>query len=119
MALKVNEAAIKNAKKLIEEGKITTEGSWSQAQPSTGQEDKYVQQHGWNDYAKWYLAINTDKKTDEKQHYEFPIGNFKQVNREGLIAAKRRAAQYKHLDIEKAADQLLQLIEKKNTIKTK
>jgi hypothetical protein len=119
MSLKVNGAAMSNAKKLIEEGKISTESNWPKAQPTAEEGNKLIKEQGWNEYGKWFLAIETDKKEDEKQHYEFPYGDFKKIHREGILAAKRRAAQYKHFDIEKAADQLLQLIEKKEGIKAK
>jgi hypothetical protein len=115
MSLKVNEVAVKNAKKLIEEGKISTESHWMEAKPSADEENQFVDKHGWNEYGKWFLAIDQDKKKDEKQHFEFPFGDFRKIYKEGVLAVKKRAAQYKHPDVEKVADELLQLIEKNKT----
>ena len=41
----------------------------------------------------------------------FPYGDFHRVHRSGLIAAKQRAAQRDHDDIERAADELLVLLD--------
>lgn len=120
MSLIVNEAAVKHAKKLIEEGKVDVSSSWTKMhQPSAELSDQYAVQHGWDAYGKWFLGIEPETKEYEKQHFEFPYGDFKKVFREGLLAAKRRAAQYKHLEIEKAADDLIHLIEQKEGMKMK
>lgn len=120
MSLIVNEAGVMHARKLIEEGRIDAGSHWSKShQPSAEVEDQFAVQHGWSEYGKWFLAADPDTEEHEKQHYEFPYGDFKKVYHEALLAAKRRAAQYKHPDIEKAADDLLQLIEKKEGLKAR
>jgi len=40
-------------------------------------------------------------------------GDFRKVHRDGLIAAKQRAAQNDYTDIEQAADELLEMIDKR------
>jgi hypothetical protein len=119
MSLKVNEEGVKQAKNLIAQGKISTESDWSKAQPSALNGDQLIRTHGWEEYGKWFLAVDSHSKKDEKKHYEFPYGDFQQVHRSGIIAAKQRAVQYKHIEIEKAAEQLLEAIDKKEGIKTK
>jgi hypothetical protein len=64
-----------------------------------------------DEYAKWFLAIDGEK--DNKTSYKFPFGDFEKVHRGAVIAAKVRAGQYHHKDIEDAADELLQIIDNK------
>lgn len=110
--LKLNKEALEHAKKLIEQGKINlSEGTWTEDKPSPSEGDEYLEDHNYNQYGQWFLGIAEDTNADTKEHYEFPIGNFEEVYRSGIIAAKQRAAQWKHKEIEKAADQLLDMID--------
>ena len=109
--MKRNKAAVKHAKDLIKAGKYNEDSDWSEDQPSSDDENKFLDQHGWEEYGQWFLAIDTDENEETKGHYNFPYGDFKKVHRDGVIAAKQRAAQYDHAEIEKAADELLKLID--------
>ena len=119
MALKVNEEAVKNVKKLIDHGKINTISDWSEAQPTAAKEDQFIKAQGWKEYGEWFLAVQADSAKNEKKHYEFPYGDFQKVHRSGIVAAKQRAAQYKHKEVERAAEQLLEAIDQKEGIQTK
>lgn len=111
MLLKVNDIGVQHAKKLITAGQIDLKSRWNkETEPTTQAADQFITENGWQEYAKWFLAVNPSVREDEKQRYEFPIGDFKKVYREGVIAAEKRAGQYKHLDVENAAKGLLQLI---------
>jgi hypothetical protein len=46
-----------------------------------------------------------------KHRYKYPVGDFTNVYRSALVAAKSRAAQYHHNDIRQAASELLDLID--------
>lgn len=59
------------------------------------------------------LAVDSDENEETKAHHKFPYGDFKKIHRDGVIAAKQRAAQYDYHAIEKAADVLLEMIDKK------
>ncbi|MFW5940490.1 MAG: hypothetical protein ACOCXI_01725 [Chloroflexota bacterium] len=109
--MKVNEQAVTKAKELIKEHQYDKESDWSEAQPSADEESTFLERHDWNEYGKWFLAIDTGASEETKDRYNFPYGDFRRVHRDGLIAAKQRAAQYDHADIEKAADDLLQLLD--------
>ena len=113
MTVKVNKEAVKFAKHLIEEGNYTTDTDWSERQPSTDEENKYLDKNGWDTFSKWYLAIDTDDSKGTKGRHEFPFGDFHKVHRRGVIAAKQRAAQNHYTDVEKAADDLLEMIDNK------
>lgn len=109
--MKLNKEALAHAKQLIREGKVAQDTDWSEDQPSADEENKFLDKHGWAGYHEWYLGIDTDENEETKGHYGFPYGDFKKVHRDGVIAAKQRAAQYDYHDIEKAADELLQMID--------
>ncbi|MCI1186956.1 hypothetical protein MON38_05955 [Hymenobacter sp. DH14] len=113
MSITLNSAAVTFAKDLIKNGKIKNDsGHWGQHNPDTADENAYLQQHELADYANWHLGLDKSKGEDTKGRYRFPFGDFKTVHRDGLIAAKERAAQQGYHAIEQAADELLALLEK-------
>lgn len=113
MAVKLSRRAYEHAKQLIEHGKFVFDerDAWSEHQPSTQQENEFLERHGFEEYAKWYLGINDEKPERTKGHYEFPYGDFKQIHRCGVITAESRSGQYKHFDIERAAHHLHEMID--------
>jgi hypothetical protein len=113
MAIKVNTAGFEHAKKLIQQGNVNIDQEWHLMEPTPESEDAYLASVDGdiNRYGRWFLAINTDHTPDTKEHYEFPYGDFSKVCRSGVVAAKQRAAQYHHADVEAAAAKLLDLID--------
>jgi hypothetical protein len=113
MATKLNREALQHARKLIEGGDYVVDTDWSERQPSADQENRFLDRHDWDEYSKWYLAEESSEDRDNKGRYKFPFGDFRRVHRAGVIAAKQRAAQNDYPEVEKAADELLQLIDRK------
>lgn len=114
MSISLNSAAVAFAKQLIREGKIKNDqGHWGQHNPDAAAENKFLDQHQMSEYARWHLGEDKSQGADAKGRYKFPYGDFQTVHRDGLIAAKERAAQQGYADIERAADELLELLEKK------
>jgi len=113
--IKVNLAAQEHAKNLIQQGHVIVDKrkAWSEHQPSAKEENEFIRQHGFEEYAKWHLGIDERHAEDTKARYKFPYGDFKNVHRSALLAARNRARQYQHYDVEKAALELIQAIEKK------
>ncbi|SMC00094.1 hypothetical protein SAMN00120144_2513 [Hymenobacter roseosalivarius DSM 11622] len=114
MSLSLNPTAVAFAKRLIKEGKYKNDqGHWSQHNPSTDEQNKYLSKHEIEEYGQWHLGLDMSKGEDTKGRYHFPCGDYKTVHRDGLLAAKERAAQQGYTDIEQAADELLQTLEAK------
>jgi hypothetical protein len=113
MTVKLNRRGFDHAKELIDDGKFVFDqrDAWSEHQPSSQQENDFIERHGIEDYGKWHLGINDEKPAETKGRYEFPYGDFKKVHRCGVISAESRAGQYKHFDIENAAHHLHERIE--------
>ena len=116
MAVKLNRTAFAFAKELIDSGRFVFDerDMWSEHRPSAQAEDEFLEAHGFKEYAKWYLAINDEKRENTKGRYEFPYGDFKDAHRCGVLTAESRAGQYKHFDIENAAGHLHGMIDAKH-----
>lgn len=114
MPITLNRAAVTFARDLIKNGKIKNDqGHWGEHNPGAKEENAYLAKHEIAEYAKWHLGEDQSQGEDTKGRYKFPYGDFKTVHRDGLIAAKERAAQQGYHDIEQAADELLGALEKK------
>ena len=108
--MKLNKEAEEKARSMIKSGQYVKESDWSEAQPTTEDENDYLERHSWKDYGEWQLGIHDDSSKQTKSRYGFPYGDFSRVHRSGLVAVKQRAAQQTYTDIEKAADRLLKLL---------
>ena len=108
MAVKLNRTAFDHAKTLIAEERFVLDDrdDWSEHQPSAEEENRFIQQHGLAEFAKWHLGLDDEQDEDNKGRYKFPYGDFERVHRCGLLAAESRAGQYKHVDIELAVAHL-------------
>jgi len=113
MAVKLNNRAFEHATKLIEQGKFVFDERdvWSEHQPSAQDENQYLQEHGFAEYRKWYLGIDTAEDEERKGRYKFPYGDFEKVHRCGVLSAESRAGQYKYFDLERAAAHLHGMID--------
>jgi hypothetical protein len=113
MAVRLNEPAFEHAKRLIKDGRFVADerDDWSEHRPTAEEENRFIEDHGWSAYARWYLGIDDEQREETKGRYEFPYGDFEQVHLCGLLAAESRAGQYKHFDIELATAHLHGMIE--------
>ncbi len=109
----VNEDAVAQAEKLIDAGKYDDTTEWSDAAPSADDGNAEIEEHGYEGYAAWHLAIDPDASEETKGRHTFPYGDFTKVNRAALIHGKQRAAQNGHDAVEKAADRLLTRLDEK------
>ena len=107
-AVKLNESAFEHAKKLIAEGKAVLDqrDDWSEHQPTAKDENRFIEEHGFAEYARWHLGVDAEKPLDTKARYKFPYGDFRNVHRCAVLTAESRAGQYKHTDIELACAHL-------------
>jgi len=78
MTVKLNNRAFEYAIKLIEQGAFVFDqrDMWSEHQPSAQDENEYLKAHGFGEYGKWYLGIDTAEDEDTKGRYKFPYGDF-------------------------------------------
>jgi hypothetical protein len=113
MAVKLNNRAFHHAKELVSNGRVVKDerDNWSEHRPSADQENSYLEKHGWDEYAKWYLGVDDEMGEETKGRYKFPYGDFEKVHRCGVISAESRAAQQDYDDIDKAVAHLHGMID--------
>ncbi len=108
----VNERAIAHARRLIDAHQYVLDSEWGEAQPKAAEENAFLEGHSWDDYAEWHLGLNEEATDETKSRYAFVYGDFRRVHRTGLIACQYRAAEWRHKEIELAAHDLLQRLDK-------
>jgi hypothetical protein len=109
----LNKPAVQHIRGLIEARQYILDSDWGEVQPGADDENAYLANHSWDDYAGWHLGL-TDGATDEtKGRYAFVAGDFRRVHRTALIACVYRAAEWRHKAVELAAHDLLQALDKK------
>jgi hypothetical protein len=108
MTVKLNKKAFEHAKELVRQGHVVVDerDAWSEHQPSAQVENEFIELHDFNEFGKWHLGIDDEKREQTKGRYKFPYGDFEDVHRCGVISAESRAGQYKYYDIENAAAHL-------------
>ena len=110
----VNKRAVARARRLIDARQYVLDSDWGEAQPTADDENAFLASHSWDEFAEWHLGL-TDGATEEtKARHAFVFGDFRRIHRTGLIACQYRAAEWRHKDVELAAHELLQLLDKKS-----
>jgi hypothetical protein len=111
--VQLNEAGRRKARNMIESSQYILDSSWSEANPSADQENAFLETHSWAEYGEWHLGIDETAAQETKDRYGFPYGDFRRLHRSGLIAAKQRAAQNDFASVERAAEELLSLLDER------
>ena len=116
MTTTLNKHSFAFAQELIKTGKVVLDqrDDWSEHQPSTRQENEFIEAHGWDEYANWHLGVDDEASEHTKTRYKFPFGDFETVHRCGVLSAEVRAGQNKYGDIEDAAIRLRDLMDKRH-----
>jgi hypothetical protein len=112
MAARLNHKGFEHARSLVELGHVERDVSadWSSHRPSETDEAALIRHHGIDEYGKWHLGVEPGDD-DDKSHYKFPFGDFKTVHRCAVQVAQSLAGECRHADIERAARELLELID--------
>ena len=109
----LNGRAMARARKLIEGRQYVLRSDWGDIQPNADDETRFLERHGWDDYAAWHLGLTDDANDGTKARYAFVFGDFRRIHRSAIIACHYRAAEWRHNGIELAAHDLLQLLDAK------
>jgi hypothetical protein len=108
----VNKRAVARARRLIESRQYVLDSEWGEVQPKADAQNTYLQAHSWEEYAEWHLGLTEGAPEETKARYAFVYGDFRRLHRSGLIACHYRAAEWRHKEIELAAHELLQVLDK-------
>jgi hypothetical protein len=110
----LNERAVAHARRLIEARRYVLNSDWGEVQPKAEDENRYLKAHSWAEYDLWHLGLTEGAADETKARYAFVYGDFRRIHRTGIIACHYRAAEWRHKEIELAAHELLQLIDKRS-----
>jgi hypothetical protein len=110
----LNEAGVAHARELIDARQYVLDSEWGDVQPDAERENEYLESHSWEEYAQWHLGLTDGATEGTKARYAFVCGDFRRLHRAGLIACVYRASEWRHKEIELAAHDLLQHLDKKS-----
>ena len=108
----MNERAIARARRLIRSRQYVLNSNWGDVQPKAEEENAFLASHSWSEYAEWHLGLTEGASDETKARYAFVYGDLRRLHRTGLIACQYRAAEWRHKEIELAAHDLLQLLDR-------
>ena len=104
----MNRRAVTHARRLIDARQYVLDSDWGEVQPRADDENAFLENHAWDEYAAWHLGLTESAADETKARYAFVFGDFRRLHRMGLIACLYRAAEWDHKEIELAAHELLQ-----------
>ena len=108
----VNPRAVARARELIRSRQYVLDSDWGDSQPKAAAQNSFLRNHSWNEYGEWHLGLTEGAPEETKARYAFVYGDFRRLHRTGIIACHYRAAEWRHKEIELAAHELLQLLDK-------
>ena len=111
---KVNRRAIAHARRLIDARQYVLDSDWGEVQPRAADENAYLKNHSWDEFAAWHVGLTDGAEDGTKARYAFVYGDFRRVHRSGIIACHYRAAEWRHKEVELAAHNLLQYLDRKS-----
>jgi hypothetical protein len=109
----LNESAVTRARELIDARQYVLDSDWGEVQPRADAQNTYLESHSWEEYGGWHLGLTEGAADQTKARYAFVYGDLRRLHRTGLIACVYRAAEWRHKDVEVAAHELLQYLDKK------
>jgi hypothetical protein len=107
----LNPRAVAHCERLIDSRQYVLDSDWGEVQPSADDQNAFLENHSWEDYAAWHLGLTEGANDETKARHAFVFGDFRRVHRTGLIACVYRASEWRHKEIELAAHDLLQQLD--------
>jgi hypothetical protein len=108
----LNPPAVDRARQLIDGRQYVLDSDWGEVQPDADAQNAYLAKHSWDEYAQWHLGLTAGAADHTKARYAFVYGDFRRLHRIGLIACVYRASQWRHKEVELAAHDLLQYLDR-------
>jgi hypothetical protein len=108
----VNADGVAKARDLIDARQYRVRSRWTDVQPRAAEQNAFLKAHSWEEYRSWHLALTEGAADETKARYAFVFGDFRRLHRMGLIACYYRAAEWEHKEVELAAHDLLQYLDK-------
>jgi hypothetical protein len=114
MAITLNQAAVDYAKYLINAGEFTSfDSDWNEEKPTPTEVEEFLEAHDMSEYGNWFLGKNSDFDSEVKEHYEYPCGDFREIQRSALVHSHAQAERNGDKAIAHAIKELIDLIDEK------
>lgn len=114
MAIKLHKDGYENAVRLIKAGEVSTfDANWNEEKPTPDEVVRFINAHFMSEYGLWFLGTDDKFPDNAKEHYVFPYGDLKMVQRCALVDSIKKSEK-NHPEITNAAKQLLDMIDKKS-----
>lgn len=115
MAVQLNKKAVEKAEKVIKAGEIETHNSnWEAEKPTADEVNHFINTHFLEEYGLWFLGCDDSKPKNVKEHYVYPHGDLKEVQRAALVDTIKKAEKAGHNDIVGVAKRLLGMVDAKS-----
>jgi hypothetical protein len=109
----VNPDAVARCRDLIEAKQYVLDSDWGDVQPDADAQNTYLAHHSWEEYGAWHLGLTEGANDETKARHAFVYGDFRRVHRPALIASVYRASEWRHKQVELAAHDLLQALDRR------
>ena len=108
----VNPEAVARARSLIDSRQYVLDSDWGEVQPGAAEQNAFLERHTWEEYAAWHLGLTDGAAPETKARYAFVYGDLRRLHRTALIASVYRASEWRHKQVELAAHDLLQHLDR-------
>ena len=106
----LNSKGYDHAESLIKEGKYNIDSDW---EFTAADGNELLGDDNWGEYARWFLAYDSEAEEDTKSRYGYPFGKNGEAYRKALIATRQYAGRFKLDAIFDAAGKLIEMIDNK------
>lgn len=114
MAIKFHKSGFDNAVRLIKVGEVATfDSDWNEEKPTPDEVNHFIDTHYMSEYGLWFLGKDEKYPDDVKEHYVYPHGDLKMVQRCAIVDSLAKAKKNGDQEVAKATQQLLDMIDKK------
>lgn len=115
MAITLNQTAFERAQSLIRAGECTAfDADWNEEKPTRDEVIEYIDNHDIEEYGLWFLGKNDAYDHGVKEHYEYPCGDLREIQRCALVHTIELAEQREDFVIVSAAEELIRLIDERS-----
>ena len=88
----VNRRGVAQARKLIKAKQYVLDSEWGDVQPKADDENSFLKEHSWQEYAGWFLGLTEGADDETKARYAFVYGDFRRLHRSGLPYSSHQRA---------------------------
>jgi hypothetical protein len=114
MAIVLNKAAVDRVKYLIEAGEVTSfDSDWNEEKPTPTEVEQFLEAHDMEEYGEWFLGKNDQFDGEVKEHYEYPYGDLREVQRCALVYSQAQAEKRDDKEMVHVIKGLIALVDEK------